>query len=210
MARSLKRWWYVTHRWLGIALCLLFAMWFVSGVVMMYVGYPKLTVHERLAHLPPLQADAGLLPPQQALYLAGQQQPLRELRLSASRAGHPVYQLTPAKGLHQGPSAGTVMVDARTGRILPPADEATALASAAAWAGSSSQLTYLGTLEEDAATHSRALDAHRPLHKVALADGTWLYVSGPTGDVVRDATRSERAWNYAGAWLHWLYPLRGG
>ena len=26
----------------------------------------------------------------------------------------------------------------------------------------------------------------------------------------RDATRSERAWNYAGAWLHWLYPLRGG
>ena len=38
MARSLKRWWYVTHRWLGIALCLLFAMWFVSGVVMMYVA----------------------------------------------------------------------------------------------------------------------------------------------------------------------------
>ena len=210
MARSLKRWWYVTHRWLGIALCLLFAMWFVSGVVMMYVGYPKLTAHERLAHLPPLQAEAGLLPPQQALHLAGWQQPLRELRLSASRAGQPVYQLTPAKGLHQGPGTGTVMVDARTGRILPAADEATALASAAAWAGSSSQLTYLGTLEEDAATHSRALDAHRPLHKVALADGTWLYVSGPTGDVVRDATRSERAWNYAGAWLHWLYPLRGG
>ena len=63
MARSLKRWWYVTHRWLGIALCLLFAMWFVSGVVMMYVGYPKLTVHERLAHLPPLQADAGFCLP---------------------------------------------------------------------------------------------------------------------------------------------------
>ena len=138
MARSLKRWWYVTHRWLGIALCLLFAMWFVSGMVMMYVGYPKLTAHERLAHLPALQSQAGLLPPQQALHLAGWQQPLEELRLSASRAGQPVYQLTPVKGTHQKAGAGTVVVDARTGRLLPAADEATALASAAAWVAAGS------------------------------------------------------------------------
>ena len=37
-------------------LCAFFAMWFVSGVVMMYVGYPKLTQAERLAHLPPLRS----------------------------------------------------------------------------------------------------------------------------------------------------------
>ena len=37
-----------------------------------------------------------------------------------------------------------------------------------------------------------------------------LYVSSQTGEVVRDAPRHERAWNYLGAWLHWLYPLRGG
>ncbi|MEK1906639.1 MAG: PepSY domain-containing protein, partial [Pseudomonas sp.] len=28
------------------------------------------------------------------------------------------------------------------------------------------------------------------------------------GAVVRDASRNERAWNWLGAWLHWLYPLR--
>lgn len=38
-----KRWLYLTHRWAGIVLCLFFAMWFISGVVMMCVGYPKLT-----------------------------------------------------------------------------------------------------------------------------------------------------------------------
>ncbi len=38
-----KRWLYLIHRWAGVVLCLFFAMWFVSGVVMMYVGYPKLT-----------------------------------------------------------------------------------------------------------------------------------------------------------------------
>ncbi len=28
------------HRWIGIAACLLFAMWFASGLVMLYVPYP--------------------------------------------------------------------------------------------------------------------------------------------------------------------------
>ena len=32
-----------------IVTCLLFAMWFVSGVVMMYVAFPQLTTRERLA-----------------------------------------------------------------------------------------------------------------------------------------------------------------
>jgi hypothetical protein len=43
-----------------------------------------------------------------------------------------------------------------------------------------------------------------------LDDGTLLYVSGRSGEVVRDATFTERTWNWLGAWLHWVYPLRGG
>ena len=39
----IKRWLLLTHRWLGIGTCLLFFLWFLSGVVMMYVGHPKLT-----------------------------------------------------------------------------------------------------------------------------------------------------------------------
>ena len=217
MKLSPKRWLFLTHRWLGIALCLLFAMWFASGVVMMYVGYPKLTAQERLAHLPALPAppaDAALLSPQQALARAGWQHALQELRLNAGTAGKPVYVLTGPADKTQPGGKRTTVVDAITGELLREVDANTALASAAAWAGPSAEpaqaLHYLGTVQEDAATHSRALDAHRPLHVVALADGTWLYLSSRSGDVVRDATRSERAWNYAGAWIHWLYPLRGG
>ena len=49
------------------------------------------------------------------------------------------------------------------------------------------------------------------MHRVQLNDEqqTLLYISGKTGEVVRDAPRTERLWNYAGAWIHWLYPLRG-
>src|SRR6266851_3890659 len=50
--RRLRRWLYIGHRWIGIATCLLFAMWFVSGLVMMYVAFPTLTDGERLAALP--------------------------------------------------------------------------------------------------------------------------------------------------------------
>ncbi|MEP6837614.1 MAG: PepSY domain-containing protein, partial [Bradyrhizobium sp.] len=43
IVRQARRWLYVVHRWIGIGTCLLFAMWFVSGVVMMYVAFPQLT-----------------------------------------------------------------------------------------------------------------------------------------------------------------------
>ena len=72
-------------------------------------------------------------------------------------------------------------------------------------------MRYAGAVDEDVYTHSRALDPHRPLHRVDAADPdhTRLYISSATGAVVLDATRAERAWNYVGAWIHWLYPFRG-
>ena len=49
-----KRWTYLVHRWPGIGGCLLMLLWFVSGMVMLFIGYPKLTPDERLAALPVL------------------------------------------------------------------------------------------------------------------------------------------------------------
>jgi hypothetical protein len=45
----------LSHRYLGIALCLLVAMWFASGIVMMYAGgMPRLDPDLRLARMPDL------------------------------------------------------------------------------------------------------------------------------------------------------------
>ncbi|MGB3879925.1 MAG: PepSY domain-containing protein, partial [Diaphorobacter nitroreducens] len=90
-----KRWLFLVHRWLGVLLCAFFAMWFVSGVVMMYVGYPKLTPAERLMHLPPLRGAAVALEPDQALAAARLQGPLRDLRLAVASGGRAVYLATP-------------------------------------------------------------------------------------------------------------------
>lgn len=205
MRLHLKRWLFLLHRWLGIALCLFFALWFVSGMVMMYVGYPKLTQAERLRHLPALDGNAALLAPAEALRAAGIDGPLKDLRLHAGSAGRASYLVTP-EGRRQ-----PVAIDAASGQVLPATSQAQALASARTFAGDGTGLHYLGTVDEDAFSHSRALDIHRPLHRVQLddADGTLLYISGTTAEVVRDATLSERGWNYLGAWLHWLYMFRG-
>lgn len=211
-----KRWLFLVHRWLGIVLCAFFAMWFVSGVVMMYVGYPKLTAAERLQHLPPLDAEAPMLSPRQALDAAGIAGALQSLQLARARGGRAVYLAVPEQAAVPGqrraaPGRGTVVIDARSGAVLREVDQQTAVASAQAFAGPGTVVRYEGTIDEDAFTHSRGLDAHRPLHRVQVLDAehTLLYVSGKTGEVVRDAPRAERLWNYAGAWIHWLYPFRG-
>lgn len=201
-----KRWLYLIHRWAGVVLCLFFAMWFVSGVVMMYVGYPKLTPHERLTHLAPLDAARIAITPEQALAAAGKTRAdASGLQLSASRGGAPVY-VVPGSS----PAAANV-VDAATGLLLPKADATVAQATALAWFGDEYAAHYDGLVDEDVYTHSGALDVHRPLHRIDMSDParTRLYVSSATGAVVLDATRNERAWNYVGAWVHWLYMFRG-
>lgn len=213
-----KRWLFLLHRWLGVLLCAFFAMWFVSGVVMMYVGYPKLTEAERLHHLPALESAFVVLTPAQALRQAGITGPLQDLRLAVASAGRTVYLAVPAREPTPGagrrglpPDSGTLVIDAATGALLSEVGAPEVLAAAAAYGGATVAPRYDGVIQEDAFTHSRGLDAHRPLHVVQLTDGanTRLYVSGRTGEVVRDASRSERLWNYAGAWIHWLYPFRG-
>jgi uncharacterized iron-regulated membrane protein len=211
-----KRWLFLIHRWLGIVVCAFFAMWFVSGVVMMYVGYPKLTATERLQHLPPLDAQAPMLSPRQALDAAGIAGALQSLQLARASGGRAVYlavpeQVTAPAQRPAAPGRGTVVIDARSGAVLREVDRQTAVDSAQAFAGPGTAVRYEGAIDEDAFTHSRGLDAHRPLHRVQVLDAelTLLYVSGKTGEVVRDSPRAERLWNYAGAWIHWLYPFRG-
>ena len=50
----LKRSAIVVHRWLGVALCLVFLLWFPSGIGMMYWDFPSVTDANRLDRSPAL------------------------------------------------------------------------------------------------------------------------------------------------------------
>jgi len=198
-----KRILYLGHRWLGILLCLFMAIWFVSGVVMMYVGYPKLTNAERLASIQPLQASGCCAAGAALGEVAGKNGGLRSLRLVFA-GDEPRFIASAAH--HQ-----LTVISAISGRPAAETNAEGAWAAAAAFAPTA-RVTDIVRADEDAWTHSRALDPFRPLWRATLQDSetAYLYVSAKTGEVVRDVTVTERNWNWVGAWLHWLYPLRGG
>ena len=201
---KLKRWLYLLHRWTGVALCLLFAMWFFSGVVMMYVGFPSLSQAERLAALPPLDANAINSGPQ-TLLSGTSPEALQRLKLS-SIAGRPAYLLQNRDGQWQGQFADS-------GELISHISLGQALAAAEVYA----QQLELGApptseaklIEMDQWSVSSSLHVHRPLYRIALRDDadTELYISSLTGEVVRDTNARERVWNWLGANLHWIYPM---
>jgi hypothetical protein len=39
------------HRWLGITLGLLFALWFASGIILSFVPFPTLATRDRISHV---------------------------------------------------------------------------------------------------------------------------------------------------------------
>ncbi len=146
-----KRWTYLVHRWLGIGGCLLMLLWFVSGMVMLFIGYPKLTPGERLAALPVL-GEARDLQGLSVLPAAVQAEP-EAVALTTLR-GEPAYVV------RSGSNVGAW--SAVTGQALLPVSAQRAEASAAQFAGGQA---FVGAMRvnEDRWTHSRALDAHRPL-----------------------------------------------
>lgn len=206
MFKRVKRYLYLAHRWLGIAMCLLFALWFASGIVLMYVPYPTLTEEERIAALPPLSAESINMNPTQALALAGfEGAGVVSLRLDTLME-RPAYEI-------MGDDNRRVTVFADNGAVLAAEitpSMALAVVASSGFGSREAQLWYGGEVEMDQWTVSPRYNNLRPLHKVILgdADGTVVYVSDVNGRIVLDTHRSERFWNWVGATIHWIYPLQ--
>lgn len=205
-AINFRRWLYLGHRWLGISMCLLVAMWFFSGVVMMYVGFPSLTRAERLAALPDLEPDELRTGPAELLQRLDPAQTIEELRLT-SVLGRPAWLMRTGDGTRHG-------LFADTGGVIDEINAEDAVRAGQVYAHtsglSSAQPVYRTALFMDQWSVSSSLHPHRPLHAVALNDpaGTELYVSSVTGEVVRDTSALERGWNWLGANIHWIYPVQ--
>ncbi len=202
--KNLTKLLFLTHRWLGIFMCLLFALWFASGIVMMYVEYPELTHEERLQNLPALKLDSVNYSPLEVAAGLGAINAYSSLSLS-SVLGRPAYHLSE-------PGGPTLVAFADTGEVFESLDEQQALEAArlSGFASATAQAEHTGVIDVDQWTVTATLDPHRPLHRVALGDeaGTVVYLSSSTGQVVRDTHRSERFWNWLGSTIHWIYPVQ--
>lgn len=185
---------FLTHRYLGIALCLLFVIWFVSGIAMLYVRMPILYPAERFSLLEPIPLTQVTVSPEAAARALDPSAAARRIRMGTLE-GRPVYHvLLPDRPWR------TVYAD--TGDPAPGIDPAAAERIVARITSAPSP-RFMETIETiDQWTLTNSLNQHRPLHRVALGNdaGTEVYVSAWTGEIVM---RTDAR----GRWLAWIGPI---
>ena len=190
------------HRWMGVAFCLLFTWWFVSGMFMMYWDFPAVRDADRLAHSQSLDASRIRISPEQAYKALGSDFAPDQVRL-AMFDGRPAYSF--------GAIPNQVIVYADDGKVQESYPPELNLRTAAAWTGlppGEAKVEEIG--EADQWTVAGAWRDALPLVKYSWPDGQQVYVGPTSGQVMQYTTRASRL----GAWLgpipHWLYftPLR--
>jgi vitamin B12 transporter len=190
---------FLTHRYLGVALCLLFLIWFISGIAMLYVRMPILYPAERFNLLEPIPLDQVMVSPQTAAR-AIDSSTARRIRMGTLE-GRPAYHVLVADQPWR-----TVYAD--TGASVRGIDPAAAERITARITGARSP-RFMETVETiDQWTLTNSLNQHRPLHRVALDNeaGTEVYVSAWTGEIVMRTTARERALAWIGPIVHWGAP----
>lgn len=182
------------HRYLGIALCLMFIVWFVSGIAMMYSrGMPRLTPELRLERADPLGLSAVHVSPAEAAAIAGMETPGRALLMTTM--GRPAYRFGGNSTVFA--DDGTQLTDFNAADALTVASRFTRLPE--------SRLTHIETLSEP--DQWTIAQRQMPQYRIAANDdaGTELYVSGETGDITVMTTSGTRVLAWVGAIPHWLY-----
>lgn len=197
MKRWVRRAVFLIHRWLGIVLALLMAVWAISGIVMMYVSFPETTHQERLQGLEPLSFSENCC---ETGSLLADGPFFREASVEML-AGGPVLRVAGYTG-----SSTISLADGTT----PPVDAATAAEVASGHLlrlSGEAGAPAVETIDRDQWTVYGRFRTHYPLYKANFADdaGSVLYISGTNGQVVQDTTAHERFWNWLGAVPHWLY-----
>jgi hypothetical protein len=181
----------------------LFALWFISGIVMMYSDYPNVGSQERLSKAEPLAPGAIHISPQAAYSALHKSEPPDQVVLTMLE-GRPIYRFRRRRSL--------ALVFADDGEVFRWLPQAGAGRIAAAWTGQPVDTAkFQGALmEADQWTLNGQIGSLTPLLKYAWPDGQEIYISGVTGEVVQHTTRATRIAAYFGAIPHWLYfaPLR--
>jgi len=199
----LKRALIFVHRWLGVAMCLLFLIWFPSAIGMMYWPYPSVTPADRLERSPVLDRSKIAVSPVDAYGVLGIDEPPSSVRLN-SFDGRPVYRFRTGRFEEHIVFADTAD---ELGEI--PMDMVNRVASA--WTSQPASAARVDAIEQqDQWTLQTRLDNVQPLWKYAWPNGEQVYVSQASGNVIQYTTSGSRLGAYAGPILHWLYftPLR--
>jgi hypothetical protein len=188
----------IAHRYLGIAFGALMVAWCLSGAVMLYVPYPRLTEDERVRHLAPIpwQSCCAISPGALA-----NRAPIEAFQLEML-ASEPILRVRFGDG-----SSKSINLSSGLPLELMPLTTIASAAQPYAGSGSRSVVSSPSLVQYDQWTVQGAHGSDRPLYRFALNDSssTEVYVSSRDGRVVQVTTARIRFWNWLGAVPHWIY-----
>src|SRR5262245_20396454 len=201
----------VSHRYLGIALSLLVAVWFASGIVMMYAGgMPRLDSQVRLERLPNVDLSKVNLTLAQAAEKLGMD-PSAGWDSSPGRGAGRLVLLTimDRPGDRVG---GEGIVFADNGEVFRDIDEAQAHSIATRFLNLPPENVRFDRTLTEVDQWTLGQGRLMPQYKFTADDGlgTEVYVQPRTGEVSLMTTRMDRTLAWLGVIPHWLYfaPLR--
>lgn len=179
---------FAVHKYLGIALSILFVIWFISGFVMMFSSFPK------------AQKEA----------YAKKNSPITEnIDLKKIETGKSIVIQKRLKNLEivREDSAGKKTILSYPS-LKPIGSYGLQSCIEMAKACTQSEVTKVETINDfDMWIPWMYLKEHFPIYKCWMNDGkgTVMYLSSKTGQIVQETNSHNRFWSYFGAIPHWVY-----
>lgn len=172
---------YRCHKWFGLPLAIMFLMWYVSGIVMLYHRFPRLTPSTN----PVVTVDVA----------------------SLERVWDEVPDTFRSCRIMFSGDRPLVAADGETyGAFVPLRSDLESVA-----ASFSTRIARIDTLQDiDKWIPFNRLMKHLPVYRISGEDDSYTYVSSKTGEVIGHNTRVGRAWAWVGALPHYVYvtPIR--
>ncbi|MCC5871592.1 MAG: PepSY domain-containing protein [Gammaproteobacteria bacterium] len=205
MAKRVKRALVTIHLYLGLLLSIVFAIWFVSGIAMIYYRTPVLDVTQRIAFEPSFAPQLEFMKPSEVSGLALDWPDVEDLHASTFQ-GRPLYRWRQGNGRW---SSG--WADDGSAAFFHPERLA---AEAARWFGADAAFKYSGSFDENSQwTFFRSESGHLPLYRFSTGLGplrSEVYFSSRTGEPLIATTPTSRLLYILGPGLHYasFYPIR--
>lgn len=186
------------HHWLGTFFFVLFTVWFLSGFVMMYKGFPSLSESDKVRLNHSFQLDEGHLAKPQDIFSDVSGASIADFKINAFN-DDVVYHVVLEDGSTLSRFANGSPFKLTWQSALQRAEQLT---------GVSAKSAEIEVLQEvDQWIPRTKFMKHLPVYKVQLNDEnhTWVHVSSLTGEALNVTTQSDRFWAWVGAIPHWIY-----
>lgn len=224
---------YFTHRWIGLVLGLFMFFWFFSGLAIMYSNPINTSRTQQLTHAEKLLPELGWLSlgevwdrsaEQRQAAIAKRKAPKAEgadntAKGDGKKAEDKTLTIVDARLVRSANEPLWLVEDSRGHRFSLAARDGSlhettvdqALKIADKWyatdhKNTSAQSSFVEKIVSTVMLRNN--DALSPFHKIAVgSQGDELLISSVTGEVLHASSKVDRAFFWAGNWLHLFKPL---